>query len=62
MVNSVENGAFTLLEFLAWSRIGRSKAYEEIAEGRLKIRKLGRKTLILRKDAEEWLESLPEAA
>ena len=56
------NAAFTLTEFLNWARIGRTKAYEKIDAGRLKIRKLGRKTLILRKDAEAWLENLPSAA
>ena len=55
-------GAFTLPQFLNWAQIGRTKAYQEIDAGRLKIRKLGRKTLILRKDAEAWLEGLPEAA
>jgi len=55
------NGAFTLNEFLKWASIGRTKAYQEIEAGRLKIRKLGRKTLILRKDAEAWLDSLPSS-
>lgn len=59
MRNLDANGAFTLNEFLAWARIGRTKAYQEIEAERLKVRKLGRKTLILRKDAEAWLENLP---
>ncbi len=62
-MNEIEtNGAFTLAEFLTWARIGRTKAYQEIDAGRLKVRKLGRKTLILRTDAEAWLNNLPEAA
>lgn len=56
------NGAFTLNEFMAYARIGRTKTYQEINAGRLKIRKIGRKTLILRADAEAWLNALPEAA
>jgi len=40
---------------------GRTKAYEEIASGRLKAIKLGSKTLIRREDAEAWLKSLPAA-
>ena len=56
------SGAFTVSEFLAWSRIGRTRAYDEIAAGRLKIKKFGRKTLIARSDAQAWLEALPEAA
>lgn len=56
------SGAFTVEEFLAWARIGRTRAYDEIAAGRLKIKKFGRKTLIARSDAEAWLNALPEAA
>lgn len=62
MKNTTESGAFTVNEFLSWAKIGRTKAYEEIEAGRLKIRKIGRKSLILRADAEDWLNSLPEAA
>ena len=56
------NAAFTVSEFINWARIGRTKVYQLINDGELKVRKVGRKTLILRKDAEAWLESLPEAA
>lgn len=61
MTQNTSSGAFTVEEFLGWARIGRTKLYQEINEGRLKPRKLGRKTLILRADAEAWLNSLPEA-
>lgn len=61
MTKNTNSGAFTVEEFLDWARIGRTKLYQEINEGRLKPRKLGRKTLILRADAEAWLNSLPEA-
>jgi len=57
-----ENAAFTVDEFLTWARIGRTKLYQEIKEGRITPRKLGRKTLILRADAEAWLNNLPENA
>jgi hypothetical protein len=39
--------------------IGRTKAYEEIAAGRLKARKAGTRTIISEDDAEEWLRLLP---
>ena len=55
------NAALTVTEFLAWASIGRTKFYQEVKAGRLKIRKIGRKTLILRADAEAWLNALPEA-
>ena len=39
--------------------IKRSSIFEEIREGRLKARKFGRRTLILRSDLMEWLHALP---
>jgi hypothetical protein len=39
--------------------IGRTKTYEEINAGRLKARKVGRRTIITAEDAEEWLSLLP---
>jgi hypothetical protein len=38
---------------------GRTKAYEEIKSGRLRGRKVGRRTIITEDDAEDWLRSLP---
>ena len=37
---------------------GRTKAYQEIAEGRLRARKYGRSTIITVEDAEDWLRRL----
>ncbi len=53
-------GAFTLKDFCGSYRVCREKAYQEIRTGRLRAVKLGRKTLILRADAEVWAASLPE--
>ena len=61
MNTSSTKGALSVTEFLAWASIGRTKFYEEVNADRLKIRKIGRKTLILRADAEAWLNALPEA-
>jgi excisionase family DNA binding protein len=44
------------------SDLGRTKIYEEIQAGRLKARKVGRRTLILHKDLEAYLAALPEIA
>jgi hypothetical protein len=38
--------------------VGRTTAYEQIKLGRLRARKLGRSTIILRADAEEWADGL----
>jgi len=51
----------TVNEFLHWSSIGRTRFYEEVKIGRLKLRKIGRKSVVSIVDAEEWLANLPEA-
>lgn len=42
--------------------IGKTKAYEEIHEGKLRAVKCGKLTLILPEDFERWLNSLPPVA
>lgn len=49
----------TIPEFCAWARIGRTKAYEEIGAGALRALKIGRRTLITRDHAAEWLAGQP---
>ena len=53
-------GALTIKEFCDAYRLCREKAYQEVRARRLRAVKLGRKTLILRADAEVWAASLPE--
>ena len=60
-MNKHDSGAFTVKEFLAWSRISRTKFYEEVSAGHIPLRKLGKRSLILRSDAENWLNKLPTA-
>ncbi|MET4841930.1 hypothetical protein ABIF62_002425 [Bradyrhizobium japonicum] len=55
-------GAMTVSEFCRWACIGKTKTYAEAQAGRIKLRKIGTKTVILRSDAEAWLRSLPTAA
>lgn len=38
---------------------GRTKAYEELKSGRLRERKIGKRTIIAEDDAEDWLRRLP---
>jgi len=38
---------------------GRTTTYQEIQAGRLRARKVGRRTIITEDDAEEWLQRLP---
>jgi excisionase family DNA binding protein len=41
------------------SGLGRTKIYEAIAAGRLKARKFGKRTIILRLDLQQFLVALP---
>ena len=52
--------AFAVREFCARYGICRQTFYDEIKRGRIKARKLGKKTVILRADADAWAASLPE--
>lgn len=51
--------AFGIVEAAQAAGIGRSTVFEEINAGRLKARKAGRRTLILRDDLAAWLANLP---
>lgn len=55
-------GALTVDEFCGWASIGRSKFYQEVKDGRITLRKIGRKTVVTMADAQAWLDSLPVAA
>lgn len=50
---------FTVNEFLTWSRISRQTFYREVAAGNIVVRKLGKRTLIDREEAERWFNALP---
>ncbi len=52
--------AFPLKEFCERYAVGRTTAYQEIASGRLRALKVGRRTVIADRDAEAWLSALPE--
>lgn len=53
--------AMDINEFCRWACIGKTKAYAEIKAGRLLVRKIGAKTVVLRSDGEAWLHALPAA-
>jgi excisionase family DNA binding protein len=52
--------AFSVGDFCRRYDIGRTKTYAEIAAGRLRAVKVGRRTLITRDAAEAWLAALPQ--
>ena len=39
--------------------IGRNKFYLEVAAGRIKVKKLGRRTLVPADEIDRWLKALP---
>jgi hypothetical protein len=51
--------AMSITQFSENYGIGRTKAYEELKSGRLRGRKIGKRTIITEDDAEEWLRRLP---
>jgi excisionase family DNA binding protein len=51
--------AFSVREFCARYGICKQTFYDEIHRGRITAKKLGKKTVILRADAETWAKSLP---
>jgi hypothetical protein len=56
---SNDPSVFDLPEFCVWGKISRSTAFEEIAKGRLIVRRVGRKSLVTIEAARAWLNSLP---
>lgn len=59
---ALNKAAYRVEEFAELHGIGRSTAYREIAEGRLRIVKLGRRTLVPVDAIRDWLAALPGAA
>lgn len=55
-----ERLAYSVDEFSNLVGISRRAVYLEVAAGRLRIVKCGKRTLITSDDARVWLDSLPE--
>ncbi|MGA8693936.1 MAG: helix-turn-helix domain-containing protein [Xanthobacteraceae bacterium] len=54
-----EKRAFSIAEFCRRYGVGRTKVYEELRQGRLRARKIGRRTIVTKDDADDWLQQLP---
>lgn len=54
-------GALTVDEFCEWLGVGRSLFYREVAAGRIRLRKIGRKSVVTVPDALTYRDSLPDA-
>ena len=59
MSTPAKNLALSTKDVTDETGIGLNAQYSAIRTGALKARKLGRKTIILRADLEQWLASLP---
>jgi excisionase family DNA binding protein len=59
MTNNATTAAYTVAEALVRLSLSRDTFYKLIREGRLRARKVGRKTLVLDSDLRAFLESLP---
>ncbi len=61
-IREMQREGLSIAEASALAGIGRTKIYQAIAEGSLKARKCGTRTLVLRDDLRAFLASLPSAA
>jgi len=52
--------AYSIEQFAREEGIGRGTVYAEIREGRLRARKVGRRTIITAEDAAAWRNNLPD--
>jgi len=52
-------GALSINGFCTLYALGRTFAYEQIKQGKLRAVKCGNRTLIFQRDAEAWARSLP---
>ena len=53
--------SYSIPETVQITGICRSRLYEEIGQGRLRMVKCGRRSAILADDLHQWLHALPEA-
>ncbi|WP_036813508.1 helix-turn-helix domain-containing protein [Phyllobacterium sp. UNC302MFCol5.2] len=54
-----DRAALSTREACVYLNIGLTTLYRELQSGRLPFRKIGRKTVIRKMDAEQWLAELP---
>jgi len=60
MTTGSDKLAYSIAELAEAAGVGRSFIYEEVKVGRLQLKKAGRRSLVLRADAESWLGALPK--
>ena len=55
----IEPEAFSIEQACAVAGVGKTKIYELVGSRALKTRRLGRRRLVLRRELQEFLETLP---
>jgi hypothetical protein len=60
--NSLPKLAYSVPEFLKATGLGRGRFYNEVNTGRLRLTKVGRRSLVLADDARAWIDALAAAA
>jgi excisionase family DNA binding protein len=58
--NQTSQLGYSVIQAAKAAGCGRSTIYEELTNGKLRARKLGRRTVILASDLATWLASLPQ--
>jgi len=58
MLTDIQKPALSIAEFCEAVSIGRTRAYVEIKSGRLRVLKVGRRSLITVKEMHAWLQRL----
>jgi len=53
--------SYSIPEAVLATGIKRSKLYQEIREGRLEVRKVGKRTLVTADAIKNWLKALPSS-
>ncbi|MGB3347890.1 MAG: helix-turn-helix domain-containing protein [Brucella anthropi] len=57
--SQAEAVAYNVTDAASQAGVGRSTLYKAISAGELPARKLGKRTLVLRSDLENWSKTLP---
>lgn len=58
-ISSPDDGMLSVKQFCTLYGVSHTTVYEELATGRLRAVKVGRKTLVPRSNARAWQDSLP---
>jgi hypothetical protein len=51
--------SYSIEEFATMTSLSKAQVYLEISEGRLRVRKAGRRSLVALDEAQRWLTALP---